>query len=134
MRIHIAIAILAVTVLASCTGTKAAYQAADSLPNTAFVIAEHYSALLNEAATLKESGRVPANLLDAMRKADDAIRPLIVGDPSAVPPIVGLRDLAASYQAVRDAETEAQLQVAVDNALREIAKFINTVKLARGAL
>jgi hypothetical protein len=122
--------------LAGCTGTKAAYTAAQTrpetaLPDTAYVVAEHYRAVLREAVELKEAGRLPASVVERLQQADAKVKPLILGDPAAVPPKAGLRQLAESFQAVRNAATEAELQRAVDAAVLALADFIKAVDDAR---
>jgi hypothetical protein len=123
------IATLAFASLSGCAGTKAAYRAAESLPDTAYVVGEHYAAVVHEAANLAALPTTPADVKDAMKKADNAVRPLILGNPSTGLP--GLRTLAERYQAVRSAENEAALQAALNDAIRELANFINAVKAAR---
>lgn len=123
--------------LAGCSGTKAAYSAAQTrpetvLPDTAYVVAEQYRALLKEAADLKESGRLPADYVATLQKADDVVRPLVIGDSAADPPRKGLRQLSEAFQAVRSASTEAELQRAVDAAVLALADFLRAVESARG--
>lgn len=114
-----------------CVGTRQAYSAAQQSPDaivaTAGVVAEHYAAVLEEAAQLKETGQVPPVALEAIRKADNAVRPLIIGGTDRP----GLRQLVENYQAVRSASTQAELQAAVNAAVVELAKLINAVKAAR---
>lgn len=122
--------------LAGCSGTKAAYAVAASrpatvLPDTAYVLAEQYRAVLHEAADLKASGRLPAHFVERMQSADDALKPLVLGDPAAVPPRKGLQQLSETFQAVRSAATEAELQRAVDDAVLALAEFLRTVQAAR---
>lgn len=116
-----------------CVGTQAAYKAADGLSDTAYVATEHYSAVLKEAADIKESGRAPASAVTTMQRADTAVKPFIVGNPTAVPPVPSLKTLADRYDAVKSAENQQQLQEAVTNAVRELAGFIKAVKAAKGS-
>lgn len=113
-----------------CAGTTAAYKSAQSLPDTAYVVTEHYAAVLKEAADLAALPGTPANVKDALKKADNAVRPFVIGDTATGQP--GLRALADRYQAVKDAQTEADLQRAIDAAVRELSNFIKAVKAARG--
>lgn len=117
-------------IVAGCAGTKQAYRAADSLPDRAFVIAEHYAALVKEAADIAENPATPLEVKDRLKEADRIARPLIVGAPDR--PTPGLKDLADAYQATRTAETEAELQAALDRAVVALAGFIRAVKAARG--
>lgn len=122
-------AVATVTTLHGCANTAAAYKAADNLADTALVVSEHYAAVLHEAANLAQLPTTPAEVKDALKAADRAVKPFIVGDPATGTP--GLNTLAARYQEVRSAATEAELQRAIDNAVRELAKLINAVKAAR---
>lgn len=122
---------LALFVLQGCAGTQAAYRAASDLPDTAYVVTEHYAAVLKEAADLAALPGTPANVVAALQKADQAVKPLIIGDPATGLP--GLRQLTETYQAVRDAKTEADLQIAINAAVRELSNFIKAVKAARGS-
>jgi hypothetical protein len=105
-----------------CAGTKAAYKAADSLPDQAFVVAEHYSALVKEAADLAQNAATPDQVKSTLKAADNVARPLVLG----------LKPLADAYQATRTAQTEAELQAALNNAVVAVAGFIRAVKAARG--
>src|SRR5687767_10359580 len=50
---------VALVSMSGCAGTKAAYGAADSLPDTAYVVAEHYAAVVKEAADIAQSPSTP---------------------------------------------------------------------------
>jgi hypothetical protein len=117
--------------LMACAGTQHAYQAAKTLPDTAYVVAEHYSAVVHEAADLKETGNVPAGLVQSMQQADAKVKPLIIGDPSASPPTPGLKQLADSVKATQDATTQEQLQQALDHAVLALSDFMKAVSAAR---
>lgn len=121
------VAALAAGGLSGCAGTQAAYKASNNVGDTALVVAEHYSAVLKEAADLAQSPATPAEVKEALKAADLVVKPLIVGDATRP----GLRELAARYNAVRNAQTEAELQAAVNDAVRELARLINAVKAAR---
>jgi hypothetical protein len=123
------IAALTFGALCGCAGTQAAYKAAQSLPDTAYVVAEHYAAVVHEAAGIAALPGTPAEVKDALKKADQAVKPIILGNPDTGLP--GLRTLAERYQAVKSAENEAALQAALNDAVRELANFINAVKTAR---
>lgn len=119
-------------IVAGCAGTKAAYQEAQSLDEYAYVLTEHYASLVREAADLKEKPTTPAAAVRAMQEADKAVHLIVVGNPSGSPPTPGLAELAASYQQVRDAKTEAELQEAVNAAILRIADLVRAIKTARG--
>jgi hypothetical protein len=107
-----------------CTGTQAAYRAAEGQPDqVAYVIAEQYASVLHEAAELKAKPTTPPAAIYAMQKADLA----------AQPAVDRLRSASDAYTAVKNAQTQAELQVAIDNAVRLIADVIAAVKQARGA-
>ncbi len=116
--------------LPGCAGTSAAFKAASSLSDTAYVVAEEYSAVLKEAADLAQSPTIDPTVKAAMKAADAAVKPWIVGDAATGKP--SLRELAATYSSVHDAKSQADLQLALDNAVRELAKLIAAVKSARG--
>lgn len=120
----------AVTVsVTGCASTQAAYEYADSVPETAYVVAEHYSAVLKEAADLAQLPGTPADVKEALKAADREAKQLILGDP--VTGLPSLRELAANYKTVRDAKTEMELQAALDRAVLSLARFITAVKTAR---
>lgn len=125
--------VLTMGALTGCTGTQAAYKTAAhseaALADTAYVVAEHYAALVHEAANLAALPTTDRAVVDAMKAADAAVKPWILGDPAAGKP--GLRDLAQRYQDVKSAATAADLQRAIDGAVLELAKMINAVKAAR---
>lgn len=143
LRLGFASAIVAASLVAlvggglvGCSGTKAAYAAAQTrpetvLPDTAYVVAEQYRAVLHEAVTLKESGRLPPEVVATLQQADAKLKPLVLGDPQATPPTPGLRQLSEAFSAVRSASTEAELQRAVDAAVLALADFIRAVDNAR---
>lgn len=113
----------ALAAIAGCAGTKAAYNAAaDSLPDQAYVVAEHYSALVKEAADLAQNPATPEQVKETLKTADNYARPIVLG----------LKPLADAYQATRTAQTEADLQSALNNAAVAMAGFIRAVKAARG--
>jgi hypothetical protein len=118
--------------LGGCTGTREAYKAATASPQrleaTAYVVSEQYYAIVAEAASLKAAGTLSGLKLEAVRRADDAVRPLVIGGPAGAPGIVQLR---AAYRNVKDAKSEADLQKAVDAAVLKLADLINAVKGGR---
>lgn len=124
--------------LHGCVDTRAAYKAAplhgQAVSDTAYVVAEHYSAVVKEAADLRESGRVPAAIVQAMQEADRRARPLIIGIPdnATTRPVLGLRQLAEKYTALHDAQTEAELQAAVNNAVLALGDLMRAVNSAKG--
>lgn len=130
LALLLAIAVPVVATSSGCAGTRAAYSEAQSPDEYAYVITEHYASLVREAADLKERQTTPRDAVEAMQRAELAARPLILGGDN--PPSPGLRDLAESYSAVRDAKSEQDLQLAIDRAVLKIADLIRAVKAARG--
>lgn len=123
-----AVATLAVVGVPGCVGTGAAYKAAKGdVAATAYVVTEHYAALVREAANLAQSPSTPLEAKEAMKRADASVKPLIVGTSTAP----GVRQLAERYSAVRNAQNEAELQTAVNRAIIELARLIEAVKTAR---
>lgn len=125
------VAVGAPIAMQGCAGTKQAYsEARGNLYDTAYVVAEHYAALVKEAADLREQPGTPQSAIAAMQATDRIVKPIILGDPARDLP--GLQSLADTYQAVRDAKTEADLQEAINRAVRELSNFSKAVKAARG--
>ena len=121
---------MAMLVMSGCAGTQSAYRAAQgSLPDTAYVVAEHYSAVLREAADIAALPGTPAAVKQALQQADRTVKPFIIGDPATQAP--GLQQLVERYQAIGGAQTELELQAAIDDAIRELSNFIRAVKAAR---
>lgn len=111
-----------VSVIAACTGTRAAYDEASSADEHAYVAVEHYAALVKEAADLKEQPGTSQAAITAMQEADLAAQPVVNR----------VRELRDTYQKLRDAETELELQEAVNEAILLIADLVRAVKQARG--
>lgn len=122
--------------VSGCVNTREAYSVASESPsderfaNTIYVVTEHYAAILNEAANLREAPGTPESLIDAMREADWTVKAIIMGDPNKDVP--GLQNLLRTHQAIRSAKTEAELQTAIDDAIRALSHFSKAVKAARG--
>lgn len=124
-------AMVALPMVHGCTGTRAAYgEAKDNLADTAYVVTEHYAALVREAADISALPTTPSIVRDTLKQADRAVKPFIIGDPASGLP--GLYNLVNRWQAVRDAKTEADLQAAINAAVRELSNFSRAVKSARG--
>lgn len=122
--------------VSGCVGTREAYSVArqspsdDRFANTAYVVTEHYAAVVHEAADLREAPGTPQAAIDAMREADTIVKAIIKGDPNKDVP--SLQSLVDKYQRLRTAETEADLQAALNDAIRELSNFSRAVKAARG--
>lgn len=119
--------------LLGCTGLRGAYSEAAQHPDApaalAYVIGEHYRATVEEAARLKNAGVLTGAKLEAVREAELEAAPYIVGGVEpAGPDRPGLLDLAETYQRVRTAETEAELQEAIGLAAVKLRAFIQALK------
>lgn len=117
--------------VSGCAGTQSAYREAreNGLADIAYVVTEHYAAVLKEAADLRQSPGTPREAIEAMQRADRAVKPIILGDPARDFP--SLRKLVEKYQAIGDAKTEADLQARINDAIREISNFSKAVKAAK---
>lgn len=119
------IAIVAVSV-AGCAGTRAAYKAAKESPvekvtvRLAQVTTEHYDSLLAQASDLAERG-LPRNLLD----------PLKAAEVKATPIMIEVTRLAEAWQKAPLAETEVELQAALDDAARALSGLFDAIQAAR---
>lgn len=151
MLLILAIIGLVGVMLSGCTGTGAAYKAAEaareqsgSLEATAYVVTRHYRNLLREAADLKEAGSLAPSIVLQLQAAERATTPLFIGDVEHGVP--SLRDLAktyddalAAFNAARTAETakaiadaNRELQAALSKATIQLAGFLRALEAARG--
>lgn len=124
-RLSMLLALLALTassLLVGCTGTRAAYKEAKGVDEQAYVAVEQYSALVKEAANLAQLSTTSPEAVAAMKAADNAARPVVSK----------VRQLRDKYLAIKDANNEAQLQAAVNDAVLLIADMVRAVKKARG--
>lgn len=115
---------LILTLLASasaCTGTRLAYKEADSPDKMAYVVTEHYAALVKEAADRKDSGSLTGDALARVQAADRAVSPIILQ----------LGALSQAYTATRSAADQVALQAALNKAVIALSTFIDTLKGAR---
>lgn len=110
-------------VVSGCSGTRAAYRAADTPEAHAFVLTEHYAALVKQAADLAERPSTPAEVVRTLQRADRA----------AQPAIAALRPLRDAYLAASTAENQAALQAAVDRAVIAVADLVRAIRTAGGA-
>lgn len=108
--------------LIACTGTRLAYKEAQGLDEQAYVAVEHYASLVREANQLANRPGTHREAIAAMQKADRA----------ALPVVTQVRQLRDAYAAVKNADNEAALQEAVNNAILLIADMVRAVKDARG--
>lgn len=113
--------VCAVLLLTACAGTRQAYRAADTPLETATVVAEHYYALVREAADLKDAGTLTGSALERVQSADRAAKPLVVE----------LTKTMDAYQSVRDADSEAAMQAAMNRAVIAVNSLINAMRGVR---
>ncbi len=109
--------------LGACTSTKAAYKEAQSPDEYAYVVAEHYSVLVNEAADFAALATTPESVKAALKAADARAKPLVLK----------LRGLAATYVAAKTADNQEALQTALNAAVLAVADFIRTLRAAQGS-
>lgn len=107
-----------VAMIAGCAGTKAAYQAAQSPEDYAYVVTEHYASVLHELAAAKQAGKLTGSALATVQKADDRVNPAIIK----------LRSAAELYTQTKDAKDAVALQQAIDQAVPLLADLIKLMK------
>ncbi len=114
--------LLVAATFAGCVGTKAAFEEAarspDAAADTAYVIAEQYSATLDQALAIVANPATPPAVKAAIKQAELAATPVVLS-------LHGLRD---SYVAVKSADNAAALQKAVNDAVLKVAALIRTIK------
>jgi leucyl aminopeptidase (aminopeptidase T) len=103
--------------VAGCAGTRAAYESAETLDAKAYVVSEHYAAILREANELADRG-APRELVERMQAADRV----------AAPAVLQLRQASATYTAAKTAQNAAALQAALDSAAVQVAAFLRLVR------
>lgn len=111
-----------VLTVSACSGVQAAYRAAESPDEYAFVLAEHYASLVKQAADLKGRPTTPREAVEKMQQAELMARPFVEK----------LRPLRDAYVAGSTAESEAELQAAINEAVTAIADLIRAVQSASG--
>lgn len=114
------LATFAAGLVVGCAGTRSAYQAADTAEEYAYVVTEHYAAVLAQAVALRANPAVPRDAIAAIQRADLKVAPAILA----------LAPLRQALKAVKSAENEAALQAAVDAAVRALAELVREVKAA----
>lgn len=122
---------VAASLVGGCSGTLSAYKAAYDPSDYAYVITEHYSALVHEAALLRVKPTTTSAQIAAMQKAELAVRPFVLGSKDAQAPQPSLRELAAAWNATHNATTQADLQAAIDVAITHLVDLVRAVSSAR---
>ena len=108
--------------LGACAGTQQAYKAAEGLEETAFVMNQHYLALVREANRLADQGVITGSSLRALQDLIRTSRPLL-GE---------LAGAAQAYENVRSAATEAELTAAISAAAVALSDLVNAIRAAGG--
>lgn len=103
--------------LAACSGTRLAYDTAETLDAKAYVLAEHFNALQVEANTIADAG-ASQSVINRMAAIERRARPVVLR----------LQSVAQAYAATRSAENEQQLQLALNEAALVLSDFINAVR------
>lgn len=111
--------VLAILLVVGCAGTREAYKEADSAYETAYVVTEHYSYVLEQAAALQAT--LTDEQRNKLREVRDRVNPVVLRLPEA----------AAAWQAVKTAETQEALEAALEAAAVAVAEFTRAVKEAR---
>jgi hypothetical protein len=114
--------IAAACFVSGCQHTREAYNAADEPGDYAYVLAEHYSALLHEAVLLKRKPTTPRAAVELMQRVE----------LKATPAVKRLGELRIAYMQVQNAQTEAELQGAINDAVLLIADMVRAIREARG--
>ena len=109
--------------MTGCAGTSSAYKAAEGLSETAYVVGEHYYALVREANDLDDAGNLQANELQRLQTIARETRPTIVA----------LLDAANSYDMVRSSANEAELTNAIADAAVAVSRLVDAIKAVGGS-
>lgn len=113
----------ATVALAGCAGTQAAYSAAKTPDDFAYVLTEHYAAIVHEVAGLKQSGKLTGAALTKAQDIDNKLNPVVLS----------LKGLAESYSSTKSASDAASLQAAIDKAVPLLADFLKLLKSVGGS-
>jgi len=109
--------------LSGCAGTTSAYKAADGLEETAFVMNQHYLALVREANDLAQSGALTGTQLAGVQDLVRESRPLLSE----------LAIAAQAYESIQNADSDAALTNAIANAAVVLSNLVNAVRQIGGS-
>lgn len=112
---------LALVLISGCAGTKSAYRAAEGVDQTAKVVSEHYYALVREANELRRNGVLRGTSLQNAQQVVSETRPVILQ----------MADVARRYDLVRNAQTQAELERAVNEAAIAVSRLVDIIKAWR---
>lgn len=119
---YILVLCLALVGASGCTGTRAAYSSADTIDEYAFVLTEHYAALVNQSANIVESPTTPELSKRVLRQAESRVNEVMVGTPEAP----GVALLARAYR--KGGADPTKLQEAIDTAIVRLADFVRAIR------
>ena len=117
-----AVAVLGLLCMSGCMNTREAYKAAQAPDEYAYVLAEHYSSVLHQAVVLKRNPATPREVVQALQALELKLTPAVYR----------LKELRDAYLQVKTAQTEAQLQAAIDQVVRLLADMIRQVRAGGG--
>ena len=109
--------------IGGCASTVDAYKAAEGLEETAFVMNQHYLALVREANALAEAGALSGS---SLAKAQEVVR-------ESRPVLNELSNMAKAYQAAATAENEQALTAAIAAAAVHLSNLVTIISAARGS-
>lgn len=114
--------------VAGCSGTKAAYRAAENLDETAFVVAEHYSAVLTEARILVQKPETTAGTVRAVQRIEAKATPIIIELADVRNQYIAIRVEYERIRALYEAgSTTTERMVIIADNLRDITSRIETL-------
>lgn len=113
--------LMLVFLVTSCAGTRDAYRSADGLWETGYVVSEHYAAVLRQAREIATNPLTSQSVKDQIKAVE----------AQTTPPALDLVNALEAYQSVENAETEAELQEALNKTAIALSRLIDLVKGVR---
>jgi Xaa-Pro aminopeptidase len=114
--------LLCALALGACAGVKTAYRTAamdeNALYATAYVLTEHYSIVLEQAAIYIDRNTLQEAQIAKLREVRDRVTPIVLA----------MHPLAEAYKKVKTPESTAALEEAIAAASVAIAEFITAVR------
>lgn len=127
-----------VLLVAGCSGTKAVYEKADTPPQYAKAVLLHHNAIGSQVADLRADAAVSdaskAKLLEGYRLTVCNSAELAANESTATcneGPSYVLEKAARAFEGAANAQTEAELQKAVDDLVGLLVTLIDTVNGAK---
>ncbi len=121
LAVLLAIGAGSVMTIAACVNTTTAIRNAQTPSDYALIFLEGYDSALKGANQLRASGSLVGDNLERVRQAELKAWPLV----SKIDP------LRVAYERTRSATDAQALQTAIDDAMKEAADFIRTVREMR---